>query len=440
MQYSAIPSLLLLCGTIGLVSAAPKVTFHKDVEPILMDRCQGCHRPGEIAPMSLIAYKDVRPWAKAIKSAVATRKMPPWFADKAHGNFANDWSLTQTQIDAITNWVDQGAPEGNAKDAPKPKQWVDGWNISKPDLTVEMPDAFPIPAQGKVDYQYLVLPSGLTEDKWVQMAEVRPTFRQAVHHLVVFIREKGSPWLKDAKPGVPYVPPTNQQFQNTLGGGSDILTIYTPGMLPDVFKPGMAKFIPAGADFVLQLHYTTNGKAGADKSRLGVVYAKEQPKERVLTLGAVDLNLQIPPGVPDHQSNARMPVPNEGTLLSFFPHMHLRGKGFEYRLVHPSGEKETLLKVNNYDFNWQLAYRLAKPITMAPGSRIEATGVFDNSANNPANPDPKAAVKWGEQSWEEMMIGFVDLAVDSKFTHRTFMRRPQQPAGAPKPTGGGGEE
>lgn len=416
-------------GSLLAAPAPSKLTYHKDVAPIFADRCQGCHRPGEIAPMSLLNYKDVRPWAKAIKAAVATKKMPPWFADKAHGQWANDWSLTQPQIDTITAWVDAGAPEGNAKDAPKPKQWVDGWNIANPDLVVEMPEAFPIPAEGKIDYQYLVIPSGLKEGKWVQMAEVRPTFRQAVHHVVVFIREKGSPWLKAAQPGVPYVPPSNQQFQNTLGGGSDILTIYTPGMLPDVFKPGMAKWIPADADFVFQLHYTANGKAGADKSKLGIVYAKEPPKERVLTVGAVDFNLTIPPGAANHESHARMPFFHNATILSFFPHMHVRGKAFEYQLVHASGEKETLLKVDNYDFNWQLAYRMAKPVQATPGSKIEATAWYDNSANNAANPDPKATVKWGEQSWEEMMIGFVDVAVDAKFDRRSFMRPPAKPSG-----------
>jgi hypothetical protein len=425
-------SLLTLTGAAtAAIAAAAVPTFHKDVEPIFLDKCQGCHRPGEIAPMSFLSYKDVRPWAKAIKAAVATRKMPPWFADKAHGRFSNDWSLSQSQIDIITAWVDGGAPQGSSKDAPKPKQWVEGWNIPKPDLTVEMPEAFPIPASGKIDYQYLVLPSGLTEDKWVQMAEVRPTFRPAVHHVVVFIRDKNSSWLKDAKPGVPYVPPSNQQFQNTLGGGSDILTIYTPGMLPDIHRPGMAKFVPAGADFVFQLHYTTNGKVGADKSRLGIVYAKEPPKERVLTVGAVDFSLTIPPEAANHESNARMPFFHNATMLSFFPHMHLRGKGFEYKIAHPSGERETLLKVNNYDFNWQLSYRLDKPILILPGSRLEATAWFDNSANNPANPDPKATVKWGEQSWEEMMIGFVDVAVDAKITRRGFM----QPPPRPKPAG-----
>jgi hypothetical protein len=420
--------ILSLVVAAAALQAAPKLTYHKDVEPILLDKCQGCHRPGEIAPMSFVTYKDLRPWAKAVKAAVATRKMPPWFANKQHGHFANDWSLTDAQIEIITQWVDAGVPEGDPKDAPKPRKWVDGWSIAKPDLVLEVPEAFPIPAKGKIDYQYVVMPSGLTEDTWIQMAEIRPTFRPAVHHVVVFVREKGSSWLKEAKPGVPYVPPANQQFQNTLGAGHDVLTVYTPGMLPDVFSPGMAKMIPAGSDLVFQLHYTTNGKEGADKPRLGLVFAKEPPKERVLTLATVDFRLSIPPGDPNYASNARIPIFHNATLLSFFPHMHLRGKAFEYRLQYPSGEKETLLKVDNYDFNWQLSYRLAKPIKLEPGARIEGTAWYDNSANNKANPDPTVNVKWGEQSWEEMMVGFFDLAVDSKFTQKTFTRPP-----APKP-------
>lgn len=420
---------LIFFATVTFVAtaASPKLSYHSDVEPILMDKCQGCHRPGEIAPMSFLTYKDLRPWAKAIRTAVATRRMPPWFASKEYGHFSNDWSLSASQIDTITKWVDAGAVEGDLKDAPKQKTWTEGWSIAKPDLVIEMKDAFPIPAKGKVDYQYLVIPSGLTEDKWIQMAEIRPTYRAAVHHIVVFVREQGSPWLKEAPLGVPYVPPTNQQFQNTLGAGNDVLTVYTPGMLPDVFSPGMAKLIPAGADLVFQFHYTPNGKEGADKPSLGLVFAKEPPTQRVLTLATVDFRLSIPPNEPNHASNARAPIFHDATLLSFFPHMHLRGKGFEYRLQYPSGEKETLLKVENYDFNWQLSYRLAKPLKLTPGTRIEATAWYDNSANNKANPDPTLTVKWGEQSWEEMMVGFFDLAVDAKFNQKSFTRPPPKP-------------
>ena len=412
-------------------SGTGKVSYYKDALPILQERCQGCHRPGEVAPMTFMSYKETRPWAKAIKTAVATRKMPPWSADPHVGKFSNDWSLSDREVETLTAWVDGGVAEGDPHDAPKPKEFVTGWNIGKPDYEIEMPSEFAIPASGAVDYQYIVIPSGLTEDKWVQAAELRPTFRPAVHHVVVFVREKGSNWLKEAKPGVPYVPPSNQQFVNTLGGGSsDVLTIYTPGMAPDVWTKGMAKMIPAGADFVLQLHYTPNGKAGADKSKLGVVYASAEPDRRVITMAAIDFQLNIPPGEANHVSKAKTPNFYESTLISFFPHMHVRGKAFEYEVVMPDGTREKLLNVPKYDFNWQFSYRLDKPIDLPVGARIECTAVFDNSANNAANPDPKALVKWGEQTSEEMMIGFYDLAV-SKDMNRAKYSRPMQkkPAG-----------
>lgn len=397
-----------------------KVTYYKDALPILQERCQGCHRPGEIAPMSFMSYKETRPWAKAIKSAVSTRKMPPWSADPHVGKFSNDWSLNDRQIETITAWVDGGALEGKSEEGPKPKEFVEGWNIGKPDYSVEMTDAFPVPSGGTVDYQYIVIPSGLTEDKWIQAAELRPTFRTAVHHVVVFVREKGSPWLKEAKPGIPYVPPSNQQFANTLGGGSDVLTVYTPGMAPDVWTKGMAKMVPAGSDFVFQLHYTPNGKAGMDKSKLGMVYASAPPERRVITMAAIDFQLTIPPGEANHISKAKTPNFYDSTLISFFPHMHVRGKAFEYKVVMPDGETKQLLNVPRYDFNWQFSYRLDKPIDLPVGSKIECTAVFDNSANNPANPDPKATVKWGEQTSEEMMIGFYDLAVSKDMNRKKY--------------------
>jgi hypothetical protein len=396
-----------------------KVTYYKDALPILQERCQFCHRPGEIAPMSLMSYKETRPWAKAIKDAVSTRKMPPWSADPHVGKFSNDWSLNDDQIRTLTAWVDSGALEGNASEAPAPKTFVEGWNIGKPDYTVEMP-AFPIPANGTVDYQYIVLPSGLTEDKWVQAAEIRPTFRQAVHHVVVFVREKGSPWLKEAQPGVAYIPPSNEKFANTLGGGSDVMTIYTPGMAPDVWTPGMAKMIPAGADFVFQLHYTPNGKAGVDKSKLGLTFATAPVERRVISMAAIDFQLKIPPGEANSVSHARTPNFYDSTLISFFPHMHVRGKSFEYEIVMPNGDRQKLLNVPRYDFNWQFSYRLATPIDLPPGAKIECTAVFDNSPNNPANPDPKATVKWGEQTSEEMMVGFYDLAVSKDMNRRKY--------------------
>lgn len=403
--------------------AAPDVTFHKDVEPILEKSCQECHRPGEIGPMPLLTYEQARPWAKGIKEAVLKGKMPPWPADPHFGKFANDRSLTKQEIDTLAAWVDAGAKEGNKADAPKPRTWVDGWNISKPDAILEMPQAFHMPATGEVEYQYIVVPTGFTEDKWINAVEIRPSNRTVVHHAVIFIREPGNPWLKEAQPGVPYVPTVKsagQRFGNTNGGGSDVLTIYTPGMVPDIWKPGQAKQIKAGSDLVFQMHYTANGKAGDDHTRIGLVFAKEPPKERIITTAALSNTFTIPAGDGNYKAEAVSPVVNDETVISFFPHMHLRGKAFQYDIIYASGETETVLKVPSWSLNWQLDYKLAKPIKLHPGDKVKATAWWDNSANNPANPDATKEVKWGEQSWEEMMIGFFEVAVDPKITNRTI--------------------
>jgi hypothetical protein len=404
----------LICSTalaVMCVAAAPGVSFHKDIEPILQARCQECHRPGEVGPMPLMTYEQARPWAKAIKSAVVQHTMPPWPVNPHFGKFANDRSLTSEQIDLLTAWVDGGAPEGNPVDAPKPRTWVDGWNIPTPDAILEMPIAFEMPAKGRVEYQYIVIPTGFTEDKWIQMVEVRPSDRTITHHAQIFIREPGSKWLADQKPGVPL------GVANSSGMGSEVLAIYTPGMVPDVWKPGSAKLIPAGSDLVFQMHYTATGKAGSDRTRLGLVFANEPPKERVFTMYGVNPMLSIPPGDPNYKAETIIPINEPMTMLTLFPHMHLRGKAFQYELIYPNGETETLLKVDNWSLNWQLSYKLAKPIELKPGMKVKATGWWDNSPNNPANPDPTKNVKWGEQSWEEMLVGFFDAAVDPKIAH-----------------------
>jgi hypothetical protein len=408
--------------------AAPGVTFHKDVEPILEDHCQECHRPGEIGPMPLLTFEQARPWAKAIKAAVLKDQMPPWPADPQYGKFSNDRSLTKAQIDTLAAWADANAPEGNKADAPKPRTWVEGWNIGKPDAVLQMPKPVDIPAKGEVEYQYIVVPTGFTEDKWVQAVEIRPSNRTVVHHAVMFIRGPGDPWLSEAKPGVPFVPAANtpgERFKNTMGGYNDVLSIYTPGMVPDEWAPGQAKQIKAGSDIIFQMHYTANGKAGSDQTRIGLVFAKEPPTQRIITVAALNNAFKIPAGDGNYKVEAVSPVVNHMTMLSLFPHMHLRGKAFQYDIIYPDGKQETLLKIDQWSLNWQLNYRLEKPIDLQPGTRIKATAWWDNSPNNPANPDATKDVRWGEQSWEEMMIGFFDVAVDPKFTNKTIYQQPR---------------
>jgi hypothetical protein len=398
--------------------AGPRVTFYKDVLPILEQRCQECHRPGEIAPMSLLSYAETRPWAKSIREAVLTRKMPPWLADPKYGHFSNDRSLSQTQIDTLANWVDGGTAEGDPHEAPPPLASQQGWTIGTPDAVFEMPRPFPIPAKGTVAYQYIILPTHFSEDKWIQKVEVRPSDHRIVHHAVVYIREPGSKWLEGQPGSVAFSVPLAKGFTT-----SDILMVYTPGNSQDEWNPGMAKKIKAGSGLVLQMHYTANGQAVMDRTRVGIVFAKEPPKLAILTLQMGNDKFLIPPGDPSYRVSVSGTLPNDALLISLFPHMHLRGKSFEYSIARPNGNIETLLKINDYDFNWQLNYRLSEPRKIPAGTRLLWTASFDNSPNNPRNPDSKAEVRFGEQSWEEMMIGFFDVAVDAGVDKTTFFLR-----------------
>ncbi len=411
----------------GLCAAPP--TFNRDVVPILQNRCQECHRPGEVAPMPFTTYPQTRPWAKAIREAVLLKKMPPWFAEPGYGPFSNDRSLTKPEIETLVDWADAGAPEGNAKDRPPARQWIEGWNIALPDAVLAMPYAFPLPASGDVEYQYIVIPSGFKEDKWVQMAQLRPGNRAAVHHAVVYIREPGSTWLRDAQPGAPYVPTGRTPRERLLNGAttSDILLVYSPGNVPEKWQPGLAKLIPAGSDLVFQMHYTTNGRASSDQTRLGLVFVSQAPSRRVLTLQIGDDRFTIPPEHPNYRVAAWGTLPNDATLMSFFPHMHLRGKSFEYNLVEPGGKRRTLLRVKPYNFYWQLSYRLAQPLELKAGAEVECVAYFDNSRGNPNNPDPEDAIRFGPQSREEMMIGFFDVAVDARMDKPAFFMRRSAP-------------
>jgi hypothetical protein len=375
--------------------------------------------------MSFLTYDSTRPWAKAMKGAVLTKKMPPWYADEHYGKFSNDRTLSKPEIDTLVAWADGGAKAGDPKDAPKPIEWVEGWQIGKPDLVVEMPQAFNIPADGTIDYQYFIVPLNFKEDRYVQMAEARPGDRTAVHHIIAFIREPGNPWLRDAKPGVAFVPRQAQreaELQEARSGkrnpgqggqafGGDFLAGYAPGTVPNIMKPGQAKLIKAGSDIVLQMHYTATGKASTDVSKVGLIFSKEAPTERVLTLAATTANFAIPPHDPNYEVKTKLQLQADSELVSLLPHMHFRGKSFEYTVTYPDGKSEVLLNVPHYDFNWQLSYDLATPKMLPKGTVIECVAHYDNSENNKFNPDPNKEVHFGEQTWEEMMFGFFDVAV-----------------------------
>jgi Copper type II ascorbate-dependent monooxygenase, C-terminal domain len=375
--------------------------------------------------MPLVTFEQTRPWAYAIAHEVQMKMMPPWFADSRYGRFANDPSLTEQQISIITAWVAAGAPAGNSLDAPPAKDWAKGWNIAQPDLVVRMPKPVQIPARGEVEYTYEIVPTHFSEDRWVQMSEFRPGSPAHVHHAVVYIRPPDSPWLRHAPIGEPFTastlkdPVEQRQAHETT---SDLLLVYAPGSSPDQWPDGMAKFVPAGSDLVFQMHYTTNGSAAEDQTGVGMVFAKTSPKQRVITLQLNNHALIIPPGADDFRVEVQGTLPNDATLLSLFPHMHLRGKRFEYDIVRDDGSVEVLLRVN-YHFHWQLSYRLAEPRMLKAGTRLRAIAWYDNSKNNPHNPDPTKTVTWGDQTSDEMMVGFFDVAVPAGMDKWKFFER-----------------
>ena len=379
--------------------------------------------------MPLVTYMDTKPWVASIKTAVESRSMPPWFADPRYGKFSNDTSLTPQQIAVISRWVDAGAPAGSAKDSPPAKQWTEGWRIPEPNLVVRMPQAVPIPASGEIEYTYEIVPTGFAEDKWVQMSEIRPSSPEHVHHAVVYVRPPNSTWLRGAPVGVPFVasdfkdPKMRAEAHETT---SDMLLVYAPGSEPDRWPRGMAKLIPAGSDLVFQMHYTANGKASADQTGIGMIFAQQKPEQRVLTLQLTNNTFVIPPRDDDYRVDVSGTMPNDAWLLSFFPHMHLRGKRFEYNIIHPNGEVETLLRVK-YHFHWQMSYRLAQPRFLKAGTRLQVVAWYDNSEDNPHNPNPDVEVRWGGQTYEEMMVGFFDVAVPAGVDKEQFFVRSKKP-------------
>jgi len=390
-------------GTILLGAAAnvagSKPTYTKEVAPILNRRCVECHRAGEAAPMAFTSYKEVRPWAKAIKERVAVRAMPPWLADPAHGSFKNDRRMPDQEIETLAAWANNGAPEGNPGDLPPAPKFESGWNIGKPDQVFDIGTDFEVPAEGTVPYKYFLVETNFTEDKWVEAAEIRPANRTAVHHIIVFIQEPG---------------------QKTGGGGGtgNLLVGYAPGEPAMVFEPGTARLVKAGSKLRFQVHYTPMGKAVKDRSYIGVKYAAAPPKYRAVTGNALNFSFKIPAGDPAHEVKSSYTTKEEIVLTGFMPHMHLRGKDFKYTVVYPDGKEEVLLSVPKYDFNWQLTYELKEPLTLPKGTRIDCVAHFDNSPNNKYNPDPTKEVKWGDQTWEEMMIGWFTYRLPAEAAQR----------------------
>jgi mono/diheme cytochrome c family protein len=390
---------LLLAALLAVPSVALAAdgapTFSKDVAPILYMSCVECHRPTMFAPMSLVSYDEARPWARAIKTRVVARTMPPWGADPAHGVFKNDPRLSDRDIQTIAQWVDAGAPKGDDKDLPAVPQFAEGWTIGKPDAVFAMEEEFTIPPDGAVPYKYFRVPTGLTEDKWIQAIEIKPGARAQVHHVIAFTQPAGTPLKPGGELG-----PTN------IGG----VTPNKPGL---VFEPGVARLLRGNSDIVMQMHYTTNGTETRDRTQVGIVYAKQPPTKVAGGGMAINPRFVIPAGDANAEVKATSTLSRDITLTGMTPHMHVRGKDMTYIAHYPDGTSETLLSVPKYDFNWQLTYLLKTPKVLPKGTQIEVIAHYDNSPNNKFNPDPTKDVRWGDQTWEEMMIGFFSTIADS---------------------------
>ena len=435
--------------TIGLGAAGAdskmkkEVTFSKDVAPIFYSNCTVCHRPNDLAPMSLINYKDARPWAKSIKEKVASRVMPPWHADPRFGEFANDRRLSQKDVDTIVSWVDQGAKEGNPKDLPPAPNFADGWHIGKPDVVLEMKEEHVVTPEGPDDYLYFAIPTNFIEDRWVQAAEALPGNRRVVHHIIAFITnplaasaitatgragqnlggaqslfmQEGT--LRRVRMDAPVTDDgcgaANKGAANRRpgvdGGLGSLLAGYAPGKDWDAWPEGMAKKLPKGSVIVFQMHYSrlqSDGKEQTDRSKVGLIFAKGPADKMVKTTGVSNLMFKIPPGAESHEVTACAKLDQDAQIYSFMPHMHVRGKDMKYEAIYPDGRRETLLYVPNYSFSWQTVYVLKKALVLPKGTTVVVTAHFDNSTKNKYNPDSAKAVRWGDPTYDEMMIGWFD--------------------------------
>jgi Ca2+-binding EF-hand superfamily protein len=386
------------------VAPAP-ATYHRDIARLMNQNCVECHRAGGLAPFSLTSYDGVIEHAGMIRKQIDRGVMPPWFASSAqsgaHAIFSNDRSLSEADKGVLLGWLNSDRPKGDIADAPLPRKFPEGWAIGKPDLVVQLPRPVAIKAEGTMPYQNVTVPVSLTEDRWVQAYEIAPTDRTVVHHVIVRIVEKGGRAAR-------------RDGDNETDG---LWAAYVPGNNTRILPDGYAKLLPAGASMHFQIHYTPNGKASEDQLKIGLKFAAKPPQYIVQVAGVANPGIKIPPNDPNHVETFTRLLPTDMLVSAFMPHMHVRGKSFKYEVTTPDGKTETLLDVPRYDFNWQLQYRLAQPKVLPRGSTLKITAVFDNSSNNKANPDPGKTVRWGQQTYDEMMIGYVEHFVLNKDAH-----------------------
>lgn len=401
-------SLFLTASAWAGTPAAP--TFNKDILPLLQTRCQPCHRPGQMAPMPLVTLDQIRAYAKPIVDQVKSGQMPPWYSDKCCGQYSPEHQLSASEISMIEAWVNAGLPEGKKKDAPRPVAWTDEWRIDGPSVVVSLPRSFEIPANARIDDQFVVLPLDLAEDKWASAVEIHPGDRSVVHHAVLYVRTRESSWLRDVPKLTMVSPPMS--VDPTWLPGVEILTVYSAGSPASIWPEGTGKKIPAGADLVLQIHYTAKQTSTTDRTSVGINFLKERPEKRVLTFALENRDFTIPPGAADYRASVYTMIPRDLMLIGVLPHMHQRGKAFEVEVAAAGAKPETVISSDNFDSAWQQSYPLKTPKLLPRGARLILTASYDNSAANRRNPDPKAAVRAGEQSSEESMVGYFDVAVD----------------------------
>ncbi len=386
-----------LIGRVRDVNDESEVTYSNQIARIFQDRCVQCHREGQIAPFAMTTYEEVAGWGEMIAEVVSENRMPPWHADPQHGVFSNDTRLSDDEQALIFDWVANGCPEGDVANLPEPREYPEQWMMPRePDQVIHFGDKpVSIKAEGVEAYRHYIVDPGFTEDKWVTWAECMPGNRQVVHHIIVFIRPPG---LKG-----------RSEDPDIRGFG--FLAGFAPGTRPVEFPAGMAKKIPAGSKLVFQMHYTPCGSPQEDLSSIGLIFADpEEVTHQVATTATSNHAFAIPPGAFNHKVEATHKFSRDTTLLSMFPHMHVRGKAFRYEATYPDGSHEVLLDVPRYDFNWQNSFILAEPKSIPEGTEIHCTAWYDNSTDNPNNPDPTEEVRWGPQTWHEMMIGWYDIA------------------------------
>ena len=388
-------------------SASPVPTYTRDVAPILFKNCTGCHRPGEIGPMSLLTYDDVRPRAKDIRDKIDEGAMPPWHADMPHGTFLNERGLTDQEKSTIFRWVANGAPKGDPKDMPGTPEYPKGWSIGTPDVVFEMQEDYKVPADDVIQYEYFYIPTNFKEPKWVQAIEVRPGNRNVVHH--VLVRYKAKPDIQRApvvklNPDISSFPATVSGLRPALKDDVPVrlLATYAPGTNPQVFAPGTALRLEPGGVLELQMHYTSAGQDETDRTKVGMIFSKDPAPREVRAGQFFNTTLKLPAGAANVSVDADLEFVQDGTVWGIFPHTHVRGKKWEYVLQLPDGSRKKILSVPRYDFNWQTYYMFKEPLQIPKGARILSTAWYDNSASNRSNPDPSVDVKWGDQTWEEM--------------------------------------